>query len=40
MIDFARFTRAKVVRSLGERCFGVEFQRQFRPEDFSWNIRL
>jgi hypothetical protein len=40
MIDFARFTRAKIVRSFGERRFGVEFQRQFRPQEFSWNIRL
>ncbi len=40
MIDFARFTRAKIVRSFGERRYGVEFQRQFRPQEFSWNIRL
>ncbi len=38
--DFARFTRAKIVRAFGERRFGVEFQRPFRPHEFSWNIRL
>jgi predicted ATPase len=40
IIDFARLTRAKIVRSIGARGFGVEFQRQFRPHEFSWNIRL
>jgi hypothetical protein len=39
-IDFARFTRARIVRAFGGRRFGVEFERPFRPKEFSWNIRL
>jgi hypothetical protein len=40
MIDFERFTRAKIIRAFGNRRFGVEFLRHFRPQEFNWNIRL
>ena len=40
MVEFARLSRAMIVRIFGDRCFGVEFLQQFRPHEFSWNIRL
>lgn len=40
MIDFARYTRAKIVRAFGGGRFGVEFAQAFRPKEFTWNIRL
>jgi hypothetical protein len=39
-IAFPRFTCAKIVRAMGNRRFGVEFKRAFRPHEFTWYTRL
>lgn len=39
-ISFPRCTHAKIVRALGIRRYGIEFDRAFRPHEFSWSTRL
>ncbi len=39
-ITFANLTLARVVREADSNVYGVEFQRSFRPSEFSWNTKL
>jgi len=39
-VTFHNFTEGKVVWVAEGGCFGVEFQRPFRPTEFSWATRL
>ncbi len=39
-IVFPRLTQARIVRALGNRRFGVEFERPFLPHEFTWLTRL